>query len=371
MNVQRIIFSAVLLSLVVLAGCSGERNDPNASPEVVRNIPLTSAKRTNVPDYFEAVGTVRAAQSSQIASQMMGNILEMRVHEGDRVRRGQILAVIDDAQPRAGLDRAAAMQASAQQEITAADSQFHLAEATLKRYQDLYDKKSVSPQEFDEVKARFQAAQAQRDMSYSGQAQVQAALAQARTMLEYSRVRAPFDGVVTERKMDAGTLANPGMPLFTVEDPRHYRLETTVDEGAISQVRMGQTIPVRIDALDAELVGKVLEIVPAADSATRSFVVKINLPADQRLRSGLFGRARISRGEKSSIMIPRSAVVDRGQLQAVYVVGPTQAASLRYITLGNTAGDQVEVLSGLDGNETLVAAPANQELAGKKIEAKQ
>ena len=208
-------------------------------------------------------------------------------------------------------------------------------------------------------------------MSYSGQAQVQAALAQARTMLEYSRVRAPFDGVVTERKMDAGTLANPGMPLFTVEDPRHYRLETTVDEGAISQVRMGQTIPVRIDALDAELVGKVLEIVPAADSATRSFVVKINLPADQRLRSGLFGRARISRGEKSSIMIPRSAVVDRGQLQAVYVVGPTQAASLRYITLGNTAADQVEVLSGLDGNETLVAAPANQELAGKKIEAKQ
>jgi RND family efflux transporter MFP subunit len=374
MNKRRIISIAVVTSFQVLiftlAGCSSERKNTSSPPEVVRDVTVTSARRAKASDYLEAVGTVRAAQTSQVASQMMGNIVEVRIHEGDRVSRGQVLAVIDDAQPRAGADRASAAQTAAQQNVTAAETDFDLAEATFKRYQDLYEKKSVSPQEFDEVKARFQGAQARRDMSHAGQAQAQAALAQARTTLEYSRVRAPFDGLVTEKKVDAGTLASPGMPLFTVEDPHRYRLEATVDEGDIGLARIGQTIPVRIDALDSELAGKVAQLVPAADPTTRSFLVKIDLPGDKRLRSGLFGRARIPRGEKISILVPRSAIVDRGQLQAVYVLDPTQIAALRYLTLGNTVGDQVEVLSGLDGDEKLVAAPGNQELGGKKIEAK-
>ncbi len=360
-----------LLALVVsFGGCSNDRKDANAPPEVVRNVSVSSAQRTTIPDYLEAVGTVRAAQSSQIASQMMGNIVEMRVYEGDRVVRGQILAVIDDAQPRAGLDRATAAQAAAQQNATAADTDFHLAQATFKRYQDLHEKKSVSPQEFDEVKARYEGAQARRDMGRAGQAQAQAALAQARTALEYSRVRAPFDGVVTEKKADAGTLASPGMPLFTVDDPRRYRLEATVDEGEIGLMKIAQTISVRIDAVGADLAGKVAQVVPAADPATRSFLVKINLPADQRLRSGLFGRARIPRGEKTSILVPRSAVLERGQLQAVYALDSSQIAMLRYVTLGNIMGDRVEVLSGLDGSEKVVTTPGTQDLGGKKIEAK-
>ncbi len=370
MNRQKLILTVAVAFFLVLTltGCSSEPATSSSKPEVVRNVALTSAQRAKIPDYLQAVGTVFAAQSSQIASQMMGNIVEVRVHEGDRVSRGQILAVIDDAQPRSALDRATAGQAAAQQNVTAAETELRLAETTFKRYQELYEKKSVSPQEFDEVKARFQAAQARRDMSHSGQAQAQAALAQARTALEYSRVRAPFDGIISEKKVDAGTLASPGMPLFTVEDSTRYRLEATVDESDIGLARIGQTIPVRIDALDSDLTGKIAQIVPAADPATRSFLVKIDLPADKRLRSGLFGRGRISRGEKAAILMPRSAVVARGQLQAVYVLDAAQIATLRYVTLGNVVGDQVEVLSGLDGDEKLVAAPAGQELSGKKIE---
>ena len=374
MNMRKIIPIASLISLLALAfslsSCSSERKEASPPPEAVRNLTVASARRVVIPDLLEAVGTVRAAQSSQISSQMMGNIVEIRVHEGDQVRRGQVLAVIDDAQPRAGLDRATAAQTAAQQEVSVAEADFHLAEATFKRYQDLYEKKSVSPQEFDEVKARFQGAQARRDMARAGQAQAQAMLAQARTALAYSLVRAPLDGVVTAKQVDAGTLASPGMLLFTVEDSRRYRLEASVDEDGIGLVKIGQTMPVRIDALDSELAGKIAQIVPAADSASRSFLVKIDLPADRRLRSGLFGRARISRGEKNSIAIPRSAVVNRGQLQAIYVLDPAQVAVLRYITLGNAAGDQVEVLSGLDVGENFVLAPGSQDLGGKKIEAK-
>jgi RND family efflux transporter MFP subunit len=359
----------LLLFLATLGGCSSERETASAAPETVSNAALLSVQPANVPDLVEAVGTLRAAQTSQLASQMMGNIVEIRVHEGDRVQRGQVLAVLDNAQPRAALDRATAADLASQQGITAADSDLALADATFKRYQTLYEKRSVSPQEFDEVKARYQGAQARRDMARAGQSQAKAAVQQAHNALGYTRILAPFDGLVTEKKADVGTLASPGMPIFTVEDLRRYRLEATVNETDLHYVRMGQQIPVVIDAVgDKELKGKVVEIVPAADSTSRSFLVKIEMPSDPALRSGLFGRAQFSRGERSSLLIPRTAVVERGQLQGIYVLDQNKVANLRYITLGKPSGGQVEVLAGLQAGETLIADPGGRELSGKKIE---
>ncbi len=356
---------------VTFVGCSSERETVSAAPETVSNVSVISTHATNIPDVVEAVGTLRAAQTSQLAAQMMGTIVEIRAHEGDRVQRGQVLAVIDEAQPRAALDRATAADLAAQQEITASDSDYALAEATFKRYQTLYDKKSVSPQEFDEIKARYQATQARREMARAGQAQAKAALQQARTALSYTHILAPFDGLVTEKKADVGTLASPGMPIFTVEDLRRYRLEATVNETDLRYVRMGQQAPVLVDALgDRELKGKVVEIVPAADSASRSFLVKLEIPSDPALRSGLFGRAEFARGERSALLIPRTAVVERGQLQGIYVLDQNKIAGLRYITLGKPSSGQVEVLAGLQAGETLIADPDGRELSGKKIESR-
>jgi RND family efflux transporter MFP subunit len=300
---------------------------------------------------------------------MMGNIVEVRVHEGDRVQRGEVLAVIDDAQPQAAVARATAADAAAQQELVAAQSDLTLADSTLKRYQTLYERKSVSPQEFDEVKARQQAGQARRDMAQAGQAQAKAALTQARTSLGYTRIRAPFDGVVTEKNADPGTLASPGMPIFTVEDVRRYRLEATVNETDLRYLRIGQQVPVTIDALDHELTGKVAQIVPAADPGSRSFLVKIDLPADTRLHSGLFGRAQFSRGEKPALLIPRTAVLERGQLQAVFVLDQNKVAALRYITPGKPFEAKIEVLAGLQDGERIVASPGELDLSGKHVEA--
>ncbi len=219
--------SLIIAGVIGFSSCSREQRSAAPSIETVQNIPVFAAQKGNVPDLLEAVGTVHAAQTSDLGSQMMGNIVEVRVHEGDRVQRGQVLAVIDDSQPRAALDRATATGVAAQQQLVAAESELALAESTLKRYQNLYERKSVSPQEFDEVRARQQAALAHRDMAQAGQAQAKAALTQARTTLDYTRLRAPFDGVVTEKKADSGSLASPGMPIFTVEDVRLYRLEVT------------------------------------------------------------------------------------------------------------------------------------------------
>lgn len=358
-----------LAATVSLAGCSSERQLAAPPPETMRNIPVLAVQRANMPDLVESVGTVHADQTSNLAAQMMGNIVEVRVAEGDRVQRGQVLVVIDDAQPRAAVDRATAAVNAAQHQLAASESDLGLAESTLKRYQSLYDRKSVSPQEFDEVKSRQQTALARRDVALADQTQAKAALAQAQTSLDHTRLRAPFEGVITGKKADAGSLASPGMPILTVEDVRLLRLEVSVNESDLRYVRIGQAVPVVIDAFDnAELKGKIAEVVPAADAATRSFLVKINLPADKRLRSGLFGRAEFSRGERPSLLIPRTAVVECGQLQGVFVLDQNKVANLRYVTLGKSSGSAVEVLAGLQEGDRLVAQPGERDLNGKRIE---
>jgi multidrug efflux pump subunit AcrA (membrane-fusion protein) len=177
-NTKRRLSFWVLIAVVSLAGCSSEHNRTPPSPETVRNIPVLAAQQANVSDLLEAAGTVHAAQTSDAASQMMGNIVEIRAHEGEHVQRGQVLALIDDSQPRAAVDRATAADLAAEQQLAGAESDLGLAESTLKRYQTLFEKKSVSPQEFDEVKARQQAARARRDIAEAGKAQAQAALSQ-------------------------------------------------------------------------------------------------------------------------------------------------------------------------------------------------
>ena len=368
-NGRALALVGIAAALLALAACSSQPRTVSAAPEVVRGVQLATVQRAAIPDWVEAMGTLQAAQTTQLASQIMANVVEMRVKEGDRVRRGQVLVILDGAQPRAAVEQATAAEHAAQQEIAAADSEYALAQATLKRYQDLYDKKSISPQEFDEVKARQQAAAARDQLAQAGLAQAQAALTQAQTTLSYTQVRAPFDGVVTEKRADPGTLASPGMPLLTVEDQRRFRLEASVDEGDIHLIKLGQAVPVALDSLPgAQLQGRVAQIVPAADPASRRFIVKVELPSDSRLRSGLFGRAHIPRGQRQAILVARSAVVERGQLQGVYVVGEDQVATLRYITLGQTAGEQVEALSGLQAAERVVVVPGDRDLGGKRVE---
>lgn len=362
--------SPILVSTLLLGGCSDQGKKAEPIPQVVRDVSLIEVQHQNLPDAFEAVGTMRAAQTSTLASQMMGIVVEVRAQEGDHVQRGQVLAVVDDSQPRAALDRASAADVASRQQLAASDSELALAESTLKRFQILYERKSVSPQEFDEVKARQQAALARRDMARADQEQAKAAIAQATTALEYTRIRAPFEGVITEKKADTGTLASPGMPLFTLEDVRRYRLEASINEDDLAFVRVGQSLPVLVDALGSEaLAGRVVQIVPAADASSRSFLIKVEMPANSRLRSGLFGRAEFPRGERRALLVPQTAIVERGQMQGVFLLDPNKVAALHYVTLGRSTQGQVEVLAGLQDGDWLVARPGTLELDGKRIEA--
>src|SRR5664280_2361071 len=230
---------SALALLLGLTACSGEKPTTAPTPEVVRrDVTLFTAQHSTVPDQVEATGTVRAAQSAQLSSQVMGAITRVNVHEGDRVRRGEVLIMIEAAQQRSAYDSANAGLTASRQTIAAADADYALAEATMKRYQMLYDKKSVSPQEYDEVKARLAAAKARRDGAHAGRVQAEAAVSEANTAVGFTRIRAPFDGLIVAKLADAGAMAAPGVPLLIVEDPSRFRLEAQVDESQIGAVRL-------------------------------------------------------------------------------------------------------------------------------------
>jgi RND family efflux transporter MFP subunit len=378
------LIAAAALAIVGWMGCSESKPPALAPAEKVHRVALLQVQKATVPDAVDATGTVRAALSAQLASQVMGTITRVSVHEGDHVRRGEVLVSIDEAQQQAAYTSAKAGLQASQESIAAADADYALAEATMKRYQTLYDKKSLSPQEYDEVKTKLAAAQARREAAHAGHTQAEAGVSQAGTAISFTKVRAPFDGVVTSKLAEPGAMAAPGVPLLVVEDPSRFRLETQVDESKIGAVKLGESVPVVIDELgDQPIEGKVTQIVPAADPASRTFTVKIDLPnptlssvvapdnggAPLPIRSGLFGRARFPRGQREAIEIPKSAVLSRGQLQAVYIVGSDHLASLRYVTLGAASGDQIEVLSGLQNGDRIVAQPGDGELSGKQVEA--
>jgi multidrug efflux system membrane fusion protein len=361
------ILVAVIACLFLMA-CSSEKPNAAAAPETVSGVALLTAQRTTVPDYIEATGTVRAVQSAQLSSQVMGTITRVNVHEGETVLRGQVLITIDQAQQHAAYQSATAGLRASQQNIAAADADYALAQSTMQRYQTLYDKKSVSPHEYDEVKAKLEAAKARRDAAHANSAQAEAAVSQANTTVGFTRIRAPFNGLVVAKLADAGAMAAPGVPLLVVEDPSRFRLEANVDESQIGVVKLGTSVSVVLDSLGGQtLSGKVVEIVPAADPASRTFTVKIDLPTDRQVRTGLFGRARFPLGERQAIMVPQTALLHRGQLDAIYVVGKDEIASLRYVTLGRPSGNDIEVLSGLSSGERVVAQPDDRELAGKKV----
>jgi RND family efflux transporter MFP subunit len=370
-------FSFFLSTLLIVltigsVACNSERNSTSTTPEVVRGTATVKAVIARVPDEVPAPGTVHAAQSSQLAAQVMGVVTSMNVREGDAVKQGQVLAVIDASQEQAALDRAQALLAAAQHDLVAAQSDRNLSETTLKRFTTLSERKSVSPQEYDEVKARYTGAASRADAAQASEAQARAAVAQAQSAFGYTRIRAPFDGIVTARKIDPGAMAVPGAPIVTIETRSKFRAEVSVDESDLRYVREGQDVPLRLDAYpDQPITARVVQIVPAADAQSRTFLVKLEMPKLTNLRSGLSVTAFFPRGTRESLFVPTSAVVNRGALRGVYVLDQNQVASLRYVTVGSASEGRLEVLSGLTANESVVAAPSDRELAGKRIEVQQ
>jgi membrane fusion protein, multidrug efflux system len=381
---RMILIVAWMALLLVLISCS-KKAETSQQMAVVQGAKIETVQPISVDDYYEAVGTVRARDKSVVAARIMGNIVALHVREGDTVRAGQTLIEIESREAGIQVQRA---QAGAREATDALDEVDHniraaesareaaranekLASTTFNRYQTLFARRSVSPQEFDEVRAKLEVAsaereradklleatKAQRKLVLARIDQAKADVSNARVYVGYAKLTSPINGIVVSKQTDVGYLATPGAPLLTIENNSRYQLEVAVEESHLGTIHLNDQAQLQIEALgNTELTGSVEEIVPASDPNSRSYIVKVGVPnlAGVQLRSGVYGKARFISGQRQALAIPKTAISQRGQLTGVFVVDQSGLARLRLIKTGRAFGDNVEILSGLNGGEQIV-----------------
>jgi RND family efflux transporter MFP subunit len=369
MTSRTILATAALLATAILPGCTRDSNSPGAAEMPAVPVSVATATTTDIADTFESGGVVQARTTATIMSRILAPVGDVAVAPGDSVRAGQVLISLDGRDLGANARRARAAISSADQEVLstaadrqAADAALELARSTHTRVAGLQARRSATAQELDDAVAALKAAEA-RAAAAAARAHAAASAAEsarassdaADTTETFSRLTAPFDGVVTEKWVEPGNMAVPGTPLMRVEDTRSFRLDVRVDESRIAQLSMGASVPVAFDAGadgPVELTGTITEIARAVDADARAFLVKIALPTDRSLRSGLYGRARFSGRTRRALTIPASALVRRGQITSVFVV----EKGVAHVRLVNVSG--TEVLAGLsEGELVIVSAP--------------
>ncbi|HEY3040080.1 MAG TPA: efflux RND transporter periplasmic adaptor subunit [Pyrinomonadaceae bacterium] len=394
---NRIASVVFIASLVMFTSCSKKPETSQPAP-IVQGAKVETIQTSSVDDYYEAVGTVRAKTSSVIAARVIGNIVNVRVREGDRVRAGQTLIEIENRdagvqvqKAQAGVRESNDALDEAERNIRAAESaraavraNESLASSTFNRYQTLFNRQSVSPQEFDEVRTKLevaraeseradrmlQAAKARQNQMFGRIDQARADVSSARVYAGYSRLASPINGVVVSKHVDAGSMATPGAPLLTIENDSNYQLEVSVEESQLNKIHLNDQARITIEALgNQEFTCSVKEIVPVADPNSRSYTVKLSLPtiAGQQLRSGLYGKARFVTGARQVLSVPQKAVTQNGQLVSVFVVDHSGTARMRLIKTGETFGERVEVLSGLNDGEQIVSEISPQIKDGTRV----
>jgi len=364
---------AVLVIAAALVARLAGRPEPEHAPREGSAVAVaTQPVRTDeIAETVEIGGHVRARSVATVMSRVVGEVRAVRVAPGDRVRMGAPLVVLDSRELAAGAARmTASLEAArhgvalAQAEHRAAQAGLALAQATHRRIADLHGRKSATPHELDQAVAALRAAEASLTSGAAREAeadaQVVAATAgaeAARVAVSYTVLSAPFDGVVTQKLVDVGNTAAPGMPLVTVEDVGGFRLEVFVDESRIGFVSIGQAVDVALDGVPGSSIkGHVSEVARAVDPGLHAFLVKVELPEQPLLRSGMFGRVRLTGPTRRAVVVPAASLVRNGQLVSVFVVSEGRAR-MRLVTPAQSDGDRVEIRAGLDEGERVVVAP--------------
>jgi RND family efflux transporter MFP subunit len=331
MKLSRLLFVVFLSTgLILSAGCR-RSHSPAANDETTAPVPVevVNIERARVSATEDVVGTVSARSRATISAKITGRIEELRVAPGQKVAKGELLARLDAREIKARLDQA---QAVLKQE-----------EADRARFERLLKSKAVTRQEFDAVDTRFRVAVA--------------GLKRAETTLDYSKISAPFDGVITRKLADVGDLLAPGKPLLEMEDTSALQLEAGVPEALVGQLSLGMKLSARAGTPEKKLTCVVDEISPSASPGSRTFLVKCTLPKAEGVRAGQFGRVGIPVAEKETLRIPASALVVRGQLEMVFVAVEGRAL-MRLVKSGRQDGDTVELLSGVEAGEQVIISGA-------------
>lgn len=333
-----------MLALVAcLAACDRDKQPPVSSAV---SWPLQVVEvAADAPLNYTAVGSVASDVRIEVASRLSGYLRELSVREGDLVRQGQPLARVDAPDVDGAIGQARAEKASA--EAAARD-----AKVDAERYAQLFTKGMVSESDLRKFRLKLDVAQEILNQS-------QVALASAEAQRGYANITSPQDGTVVAVLRHPGDLVVPGVPILLVESTSDLVFETAVTEKQVGALSVGQAVGVHIDGLSSPVAGRLARIVRSADPVTRTYPVKIALPAMVGLMPGMFGRADFPLGNIDTVVIDKALLVDRAGLRGVFVVDRKETLRFRWLRIGREWPDRVEVLAGLAPGER-VAANAGQ-----------
>ncbi len=347
--------TALVLIIAAMSGYFRTKTEPGEAPlaqPLLDGQAVARVHTLSTTQSVDSVGTVQPRRKTEVASRLLAVINDVAVDAGDSVTAGQLLCTLDDRELQAQLREAEASAAGIEADLNVREREYQ-------RKVRMFKDKAVTKEDVDRSEGAYLMAQAQLQ-------RMKEQANRFKVMLTYAQIESQAAGVVADRYADPGDLAVPGKPLLTIHDPQALELHANVREGLSGNVRLNQRLPVSIDALGRTVEGTIREIVPRADSTSRSLLVKITLPAKQLsgIYIGMFGRVSIPVTERQRLVIPRQALQVIGQLTLVDVVLPDAHLQRRFVRAGQLYGDQVEILSGLTVGDT-VAVPTQSAEKGQ------
>lgn len=346
-----------LSAVIVLASCGKDTKTVVQDNSTPINVSVSAvASNTNTP-FLSVSGKIQSTNSADLSTRIMGYVSKVYVNVGDKVKKGQLILSINSSDLQA---KKAQVEAS----VAEAQAAFNNSEKDYNRFKNLYAQNSATPKEMDDMTARFEMAKARLEAAKQMRNEVNAQFA-------YSNITAPFSGVVTSKMIESGDMANPGMPLITIETPGAFEVIAMVPETEISEIVTGAEVDVLVKAIHTSLKGTVSEVSTSAKHTGGQYLVKIALnKTEDNILSGMFVTVQFPverQAQNTMVLIPTEAIVTQGQLSGVYTISQSNTAMLRWLRLGRQYGDLVEVLSGLSANESYIISAEGKLFNGAKV----
>ncbi|WP_296386182.1 efflux RND transporter periplasmic adaptor subunit [Winogradskyella sp.] len=348
---------AVFTVALFMVSCDSEDKKTIADNSLAISVKINQVEANINSPFLSVSGKIQAANSADLSTRMMGYVNKVHVNVGDKVRKGQLLVSINNADLQA-------KRAQVNAGIAEASAGFNNAQKDYSRFKNLFVDNSASQKEMDDMTANFEMAKARLESATQMKNEINAQFA-------YSNITAPFSGTVTSKNVEAGNMANPGVPLISIETPGDFEVMAMVPESEISEIKNGTTVDVLVKSINQSVKGKVTEVSTSAKNTGGQYLVKIDLDkTDANILSGMFTTVQfpVERKAKSAmVLIPTKALVTNGQLTGVYTPSQSNTAMLRWLRLGRTYGSQVEVLSGLNADEAYIVSAEGKLYNGAKI----
>lgn len=352
-------YISIILLTMVLASC-GKTGAKKEKEHIEKPIVVSVLKITPIENssFIQVSGKVQASNSTELSTRVMGFVNKIHVKIGEEVKKGQLILSIQN-------NDLLAKKAQVESNILKTTTGFKNAEKDYSRYKKLFASNSISQKEMDDMATRYEMAKASLEGVKQQKSEINAQFA-------YTNIRAPFSGIITNKYIDQGALANPGMPLISIEGKGDFEVQTLVPEGEISKIKQDIPVLINVKAIDKTFKGKIVELSTSAKNTGGQYLVKLSLKnASNKLLSGMYATVQFPIKEtndtKQKILISNDAIVSYGQLQGVYTVSQSNKALLRWLRLGRSFEEQTEVLSGLSIGESYILSSEGKLYNGAQI----